>query len=462
MSKIEWQLLMGFCFLIVFHPTSSFGQHKKAKVTKCERLLTPGLIDDAVERKASLKQSSLEKDTGGSGVFIEIGELVDAKSGKVLKTINADVEGLSLRKVPLKVTKVGKTPSIAWSPIKIYPDMDPITFATVARLYSAAVNDYTLLNPFIAFSVIVGRLDPKLNYRFHIRTQSSQDFARRIGRDVWFEIELNGPRERAVDWSFMPLTDFRLMDETGKLVSDELVKIDEAILAFGVSAQGQGSRTTALTIADNLTLEIVLPSETNIASMIKLKAVGVSATLAQFASSYHNYGARYGANDVSVRNAMIKFFESMAKSENQRYAVEVVRQGPEAIENELQGTPPDRQLSLSITDYVSGTGSNKKVRSAVLYEPIELGQFLSIIQERRIPVERGPFGKLHHAYSHHAQFIAGMRDLTNKERDLVVFYLYMHLAPTFELWKSWNLFFDSRGMTIFGNRYWRNLIEGAP
>lgn len=88
-----------------------------------------------------------------------------------------------------------------------------------------------------------------------------------------------------------------------------------------------------------------------------------------------------------------------------------------------------------------------------------LAGILMPIRIGEIPVEIGPFAKVHGAYSHHAQILALMFGLkTNIDRLLFVTLIKEITGPV-NAWVIWTGLFDAPGVGPDSPQYWRDLID---
>lgn len=136
-----------------------------------------------------------------------------------------------------------------------------------------------------------------------------------------------------------------------------------------------------------------------------------------------------------LRSALSKFFANMRKPENFQKSKEATINGERFLRNELEqyGWTLGRTLSEKVT----------------------MRDLMGVIGRGQIPIEEGSFGQLHGRFAHQRQILAGMYGLDAHEVQIVNAFIRHYIVFNFGNWGIWNMLFDSRGDTIFSNRYWR-------
>lgn len=242
------------------------------------------------------------------------------------------------------------------------------------------------------------------------------------------------------DWVFIPLSQFRSLDSDRRHIG-----VRDLFTQIGLRSSGPAKLKFYPTIdfEPGFNGDFRQTIEALNLSAERLRAVNLFGHQSNSASTLDldRMRASFELHDErKMKSAVIRFFESMFDPESQAFAVDVVRQGPKAIEREL--------------NKFGWSGS------AQLYGKVELRKvLLSNIRVRNIPQENGAFAVLHGKYSHHMQFLAGLRQLTPDEIKWFSYFMTDFVAaPIPEYWTVWNTLFDTRRPgTPHSNRYWRDI-----
>lgn len=141
--------------------------------------------------------------------------------------------------------------------------------------------------------------------------------------------------------------------------------------------------------------------------------------------------------------------ENLAKPENQQYALNMARQGPDAIRNELKLLDIENEMFL-----------DGKIQPDTFFRRSRLADE-NDLERASLPVETGEFAKEHGSHTHALQLFAMTYGMTKKQKHDFIFgnYLGFFNSPATQ-WAAWDMVFDAPG--DFGPNsplWWRLQLE---
>ncbi len=294
-------------------------------------------------------------------------------------------------------------------------------------------------------------LDSETVYAFHLKTDETERLSRELGKEVWFEHEFGNANLRELDWVSLDFSGFKARSSDGFEITGLSVSRHSTLQYIGFSARAKFTSVSrqvsaSIDLPGKLAFEFSIPDNVDLSSILRFEMRNLEyKEIGRLLQAYENPKSK-------VFEVLNSFKQSMLSPDNQEYAVRIVNQGVDSMEAHLAPY-------FSILPVQSHDGNMIK---PALDEKVELSAFMQFIAKGRLPYEKeGVFGNLHGIWSHQAQFLAGMRNLSERDRMIFSLFLIEIMAPRDDLWPLWSVLFDNRGMSVHSNRYWRDRIENA-
>jgi hypothetical protein len=402
------------------------------------------------KNKRNEPAAKLKIESETRNMHIQISELAYSKADSVpiQKTNHQEAE---LHRLTLKVSKVGKKPEIAWARIDNKgEEWKPIDSLNSYKHFTSNPDS---LFEYANIVFPTAKLNPKMNYVLHFQTPQTEQLSKQLGKKIWLEHSFDSPSQK-IDWTALYLKDFKAVSESGEIIPNVRIEPDSPLTHVGISVLAKKNEINIpeqvpIDMAISLNLDIALPDSVNLEDFLKIR-LGLHGRLA--GGRLAPLMRRNNISPTEVQNTINRFFTSMKNKENQKFAIDCVRRGSTCIEENMA---PFSAKPFLDTQNIGGS----VMKDAVLSEKVSMFGIMNMVSAGRIPREAGAFASLHGEWAHHAQIIAGLKGLNEKEKNIFECYLTDDLALTVENWPGWNLLFDSRADGVHGNRFWRDALN---
>lgn len=291
---------------------------------------------------------------------------------------------------------------------------------TVRQVFddSEAVAKYTSLDFIVSGTAAPARV------KMSLVTNVTRRLTKELGHEVRYEAEF--ATSSKTDWVSIRYSDLRLV---GAVAEKSFDKIPQKPLSFSFETIDS---LEPITIQPDISFSLDIPTAElpDVIDRLRIRR------------SVHK--SRLDAvSDQEIRTVLKKFVTSQQRAENQAYAVDIINGGLDSVRSALR--PYGWMVRSELKNKVS------------------MGSIMVRLSSLDLFYEGGDFGPLHGSFAHHAQFLAGFRDLAPAEAGIVTdFVRYLIADPSqSSRWGLWNVLFDSRGDGVNSNRFWRDQILKA-